>query len=381
MNKPVKVLVVDDSALARKMLSDKLSQYHGIEVVGTAKDGGYVLQKIQEVKPDVITLDVEMRNISGLDILPEIIQLHQLPVIMVSAHTNSGAEATLKALEFGAVDFVAKPQSSGIASIDDIIEVLAQKIIMVSGTKIHKRNVTIQKSSNGSAHKRSLNAKLESHKLQNYSTVSYPAQPVEIIAIGASTGGTEAVKDVLLGLNPDLPGIIITQHMPAGFTTAFAKRLNTMCSLSVKEAETGDELQNGTVLIAPGGKHLCVKKRNGKIIVSIMDTDPVNRHKPSVDVMFDSVLECAGANTLAVILTGMGADGADGMKRLKDQGAFTIAQNEESCVVFGMPKEAINRGGVHQILPLQDISGFVNTYINRVHSKHESSTFVKDGGR
>jgi two-component system chemotaxis response regulator CheB len=369
MNSPVRVLVVDDSALARRMLSDLLNTHTDIEVVGTAQDGKFVLQKIEEVKPDVVTLDVEMRNVSGLDILPEIVNQYKLPVIMVSAHTDRGAEATLKALEYGAVDFVTKPQAIGTASIQEIAEVLAQKIVAVAGTKINR---IIRPNTSGVAFSAktqtpgTVTPKRAVESVEMRPAVRPPSKtsPVDLIAIGASTGGTEAIKDVITRFPANLPGIVITQHMPPGFTKTFAQRLDSLCSFHVKEAEGGELIATGTGFVAPGGKHLSVIKKGGQYYTQLLETDPVNRHKPSVDVLYDSVREHVGSRCLAVILTGMGADGADGLKRLKDVGAYTIAQDEQSCVVFGMPKEAIKRGGATKVMPLLDIGDYVSAYIN-----------------
>ncbi|MBN2329525.1 MAG: chemotaxis response regulator protein-glutamate methylesterase [Candidatus Omnitrophica bacterium] len=348
MSGKVRVLVVDDSALARRMLSDMLQQNPGIDVVGAAQDGSFVINKIKTLQPDVITLDVEMRTKGGLEVLPEIVQNYRIPVIMVSAQTKRGAQATLKALELGALDFVTKPQAGDMRSFMEIGDVLAQKILAVSRSarRLPLRRVPPPASTRPPS------------ILRRPLASSSPSR-VDVIALGASTGGTEAIKQVLMQLPEQIPGIVIVQHMPAGFTQAFAQRLDSLCRIAVKEAEEGDEILPGRALIAPGSHHMEVVRVGVKRKVRLLDTPPVNRHRPSVDVLFFSVAEQIGRRAMGVLLTGMGADGADGMRFLKDQGAFTVAQDEETCVVFGMPKEAVKRDGVCQLLPLQQIPGIL----------------------
>jgi two-component system chemotaxis response regulator CheB len=354
MNSKIRVLVVDDSALARQMLTDLLNQQPGIEVVGSAQDGSFVIQKINQLQPDVITLDVEMRKIGGLEILPEIVRTFKLPVIMVSAHTERGAHATMRALELGAVDFVTKPQAIGIASIQEIVSLLAQKIIAVAGSR---RYMKFREPLTPPVVMPSVVAAPTVKKAPNQKMVN-----MDMIAIGASTGGTEAIKDVLVGLPNTLPGIVIVQHMPAGFTLAFANRLNSLSEIHVKEASDGDEVAPGTALIAPGSHHMILRKGGGRYRVQLLETEPVNRHRPSVDVLFYSVAKDVGNRSMGIILTGMGGDGSQGLKMMRDCGAVTIAQDEASCVVFGMPKEAIKLDGAQYILPLDDIAPFlVNT--------------------
>lgn len=349
MMEKVRVLIVDDSALARRMLSDLLNQNPEIEVVGTAQDGSFVLNKIKTLQPDVVTLDVEMRNKGGLEVLPEITQNYDIPVIMVSAHTERGAQATFKALELGAVDFVTKPQAGDMRSLAEIGETLAQKIVAVA------RNV-----------RRKIKRPILTAPPPPKPVVSAPlprvtslSTTIDLIAIGASTGGTEAIKDVLINLPQNIPGIVIVQHMPAGFTRAFSQRLDSLSVIAVKEAEDGDDVIPGRALIAPGSHHMEVIRVGGKLKVRLLETPPVNRHRPSVDVLFFSVAEKIGARALGVLLTGMGADGADGLRMIRDTGAVTVAQDEESCVVFGMPKEAIKRGGATHVLPLDRVAEFL----------------------
>jgi two-component system, chemotaxis family, protein-glutamate methylesterase/glutaminase len=351
MENKVRVLVVDDSALVRRMLSDLLNQHPSIEVVGTAQDGAFVLSKIKLLNPDVITLDVEMRQTGGLEILPDIIKAHNLPVIMVSAHTERGADSTLKALELGAIDFVTKPQAGNPSSIQEIADMLAMKIMAVGR---HRRNIR------PAAFQPKPIVKSAPTPVRTPFPASIPThQRISMIAIGASTGGTEAIKEVLINLPPNLPGIVIVQHMPAGFTRAFSNRLDGLCQIHVKEAEDGDSVTPGTALIAPGSHHMEVVGTGGFYRVQLLETPPVNRHRPSVDVLFHSVAQRVGKRSMGVILTGMGGDGALGLKAMREQGSVTIAQDQQSCVVFGMPKEAIKVGGASYVLPLDHVSPFL----------------------
>lgn len=348
MAEKIRVLIVDDSALVRRILTDLLNQNPDIEVVGTAQDGSFVINKIKTLQPNVITLDVEMRNKGGLEILPEITENYDIPVIMVSAHTERGADATFKALELGAIDFVTKPQAGDMRSLSEIGDVLAQKIIAVARTarRLPRRP--------------SLAAPPPIKPVITPPLRAVgPSSSVDLIAIGASTGGTEAIKDVLIRLPVQIPGIVIVQHMPAGFTKAFSNRLDSLSQITVKEAEDGDEVIPGRALIAPGSHHMEVLRFGAKMKVRLLETPPVNRHRPSVDVLFFSVAEKIGSRALGVLLTGMGADGADGLRLMKDCGAQTVAQDEESCVVFGMPKEGIKRGGACHVLPLDQIPEFL----------------------
>ncbi|MBI1389519.1 MAG: chemotaxis-specific protein-glutamate methyltransferase CheB [bacterium] len=352
MNSKVKVLVVDDSALIRKMLSDLLNQHPEIEVVGAAPDGAFVARKIEQLQPDVVTPDVEMPNKSGLDVLPEIVQKYNLPVIMVSAHTDQGAQATLKALELGAVDFVTKPQAGGF-SVQEIVDALAQKIVAVGRSK--PRRFVPRPA-----------APRTTPKPTAPRPMMIPASgQIDLIAVGASTGGPEAIREFLVNLPATLPGIVIVQHMPAGFTKAFSDRLNTLCDIYVKEAEEGDPVSPGTALIAPGSLHMEVVRSGAGYRVRLLDTPPVNRHRPSVDVLFDSVASRVGRRAIGVIMTGMGGDGSRGMLAMHETGALTIAQDQASCVVFGMPKEAIKLGGASHVMPLDQIAPFLVRSVDR----------------
>lgn len=363
MERKTRVLIVDDSALVRRMLTDLLGQHPQIEVVGAAQDGQFVPAKIESLRPDVVTLDVEMRHVGGLEILPDIIARYRLPVIMVSAHTQRGADSTLKALELGAVDFVAKPSAAGMAGMAEIAEELARKILAVRGKRIHKRPAA---------------AARQAPAAHTPARRPLPAAPVlngsvELIAIGASTGGTEAIKEVLTALPAGLPGIVIVQHMPEGFTKAFAQRLNSLCAIEVSEARDGEEIRPGTALVAPGSHHLSVRRRGARWFAELSLSPPVNRHRPSVDVLFHSAAEQAGPKCVGIILTGMGADGAKGMKALSDRGAHTIAQDEASCVVFGMPKEAIAMGGARAVKPLAHIPSALLHFLGGGPAPRQSS--------
>lgn len=354
----VKVVVVDDSALVRKVLSDLLNQDPEIEVVATATDGIFAMRKVQEFRPDVLTLDVEMRQLSGLDFLKQLMKEHPIPVIMVSAHTQKGAEVTLKALEAGAVDFVAKPHAGGPMALLQVGEELCEKVKQAARVKIRRlRPITSEPR-----------------------PVMQPVKPLapyrpgttgrwDLIAIGASTGGTEALKVVLTQMRPDCPGIVVVQHMPEGFTAAFANRLNSLCEIEVLEAKTGDQIIPGRALIAPGHSHLKVRRVGARLEAVLDQCPPVNRHRPSVEVLFLSVAKEIGRRSIGIMLTGMGADGARAMLDLRNTGAHTIAQNEESCVVFGMPKEAIALGAAQQVLHLDKITSAVYALLPACHQQ------------
>jgi two-component system chemotaxis response regulator CheB len=295
--------------------------------------------------PDVITLDIEMPKMNGLDFLEKLMRLRPTPVIMISTLTEHGAEVTLRALELGAMDFIPKPRSNVHAGLQEYAREITDKIRATARSrfKIHP-------------HVPATNIVLP---LLNNPAVSREM----LLIIGASTGGTEAIKDVLMHLPPDSPGILITQHMPEGFTKSFASRLDSLCAINVKEAEHGDRVLPGHAYLAPGHSHLLLNRRSGQYFCELSQGEPVNRHRPSVDVLFESAAKHAGKNALGVILTGMGRDGASGMLSMRKAGAHTFAQDEESCVVFGMPKAAIAKGGVDDTLPLSDIPGSLMEYL------------------
>lgn len=331
----IRVLIVDDSATARAVLNDILSSDSSIEVVGTASDAFVARDKIVELRPDVICLDVEMPRMDGITFLKKLMHYMPLPVVMVSSLTQSGAKTTLEALEAGAVDFVAKPHSHIYDGKDEMRDELISKIKAASKAKIHKRTLA---------------------DAQQANTTSLAQTTNKIVAIGASTGGTEALKDVLMGLPRNAPGMVIVQHMPANFTAQFAQRLNSLCSMEVREAKNGDSIIPGVALIAPGDYHMVVRRSGARYYVEIGNGEKVSGHRPSVDVLFNSVAKIAGANAIGVILTGMGSDGAKGLLAMKNAAARTIGQDEASCVVYGMPKVAYEIGAVEKQLPLNRVA-------------------------
>ena len=337
--KPIKVLIIDDSAMVRKIFAEELSKDPQIEVVGTAPDPFVGRDKIVQLKPDVITLDIEMPRMDGLTFLSKLMKHHPMPVVVVSSLARDGGEVALKALELGALEVLAKPGAS--YSVKDMSEPLIAKIKAVARVNPLKR-VT------GEATAPS--------KTVNYATFKTTQQ---LIAIGASTGGTEAIKEILTRLPANMPPILIVQHMPQHFTKAFANRLNQLCALEVKEAEPDELLTTGKVLIAPGNKHMVLKRSGTSYYVEIKDGPLVFHQRPSVEVLFSSVAKYAGQNAVGVILTGMGKDGASGLLEMKQAGAFTIAQDEASSVVYGMPKEAVALGAVMVTLPLLQIPQFL----------------------
>lgn len=335
----VRVLVIDDSAVVRKILSNELSRYPGIEIVGAAPDPYVARDMIEDLRPDVLTLDIEMPRMDGLTFLAKLMEHYPLPVIVVSSLTPAGSEMAVDALEIGAVDVMCKPGSA--FTVGDMVAELAAKI--VSASLVDPRRLA------NTARSRKNNA-------GNRIPLPLARTTRQIVAIGASTGGTEAIKEILSRYPINCPGTLIAQHMPEVFTRSFAKRLDDTCPANVKEAEDGDEVQPGKVLLAPGSKHMVLRRDGSSYRVRVKDGPYINYQKPSVDVLFQSVAKYAGKNAVGVILTGMGADGARGLKTMRDTGANTIAQDEKSCVVFGMPRVAINMGAVAYVLPLQDIS-------------------------
>ena len=350
----IRVVTVDDSALMRQVLAQLLSKDRSIEVVGSAPDPYIAREKIKALNPDVITLDVEMPKMDGLTFLEKLMRGRPMPVVMVSSLTEAGCQTTLRALELGAVDFITKPKIDLREGMEDLADDLIAKIKAAASANI--RSAAPSPNGTSPAASPRLAGHLSSAMIKTTDT---------IIAIGSSTGGTEAVKDVLEVLPPNTPPILITQHMPERFTKTWADRMNQLCRISVKEAEDGDSVLPGHALVAPGSYHMTLVRSGARYSVRINQDPPVNRHRPSVDVLFDSVAQYAGANAVGVILTGMGGDGAKGMLAMKQAGAYTIAQDEASCVVFGMPKEAIKLGGVDKILPLGDIAAAVLTHVSR----------------
>lgn len=339
-----KVLVIDDSALIRSLLSEIINDTKDLEVVGTAPDPLVAREMIKQLNPDVLTLDVEMPRMDGLDFLEKLMRLRPMPVLMVSTLTEKGSEITLRALELGATDFVTKPKMGITQGMQQYAAEITDKIRVAARAKISTLQ-SIAKASNTQVQQSAIrNPLISSEKL---------------LIIGASTGGTEAIKSFLMQMPSDCPGILITQHMPAGFTKSFASRLDSLCKIAVKEAEEGERVLPGHAYIAPGDQHLLLARSGANYVTRLSDGEPVNRHKPSVDVLFDSAAVNAGKNAVGIILTGMGKDGAAGMLRMKNAGSYNFAQNEESCVVYGMPREAVAHGGVHEVGHLKDLPRMV----------------------
>jgi two-component system chemotaxis response regulator CheB len=341
--KPIRVLVVDDSALARKIIVNSLAPFKAIEVVGTAIDPYIARDKILELNPDVLTLDIEMPRMDGLTFLKAIMKHRPMPVIIMSSLTASGSEKALEALQAGAVEVMGKPGGSSTAPLDGLR--LAEKIMAAAGARV--RPVA--------EWPRPIPARRAAEPRTNGAGARhFPAR--ELILLGASTGGTEALKAVLLSLHGDLPGICIVQHIPPAFSKAFADRMNQICPMEVREAAPGDVVKPGLALVAPGGWHMLLKWQGSRYAVDLTEGPAVHHQRPAVDILFDSAVKAgAGPYVVAALLTGMGADGAAGLLRLKEAGAATIAQNEETCVVFGMPREAIRLGAAQRVLPLEYI--------------------------
>lgn len=347
----IKVLIVDDSALIRKILTDILNSDPGIEVVGTAMDAHAARDKIKQLHPDVITLDIEMPKMDGITFLRNLMRLNPLPVVMVSTLTEKGAEVTLDALDAGAIDFVSKPK----IDVSNTLEGYGDEIIakVKAAAKVRVRRYESKRSSGIKPGVAALNSQPAINgsavKARHFKTTD------KIIAIGASTGGTEAIREVLEKLPLSSPGVVVTQHIPEYFSKAFADRVNLSCAITVTEAKDGDIVLPGHAYIAPGNRHLLIRKDGARWRCMLSDADPVNRHKPSVDVLFNSVAECAGQNAMGVILTGMGKDGARGLKIMREAGANTIAQDEASSVVWGMPGSAVELDAACEVLPLDSI--------------------------
>ncbi len=341
--KKIKVLIVDDSALVRKLLTEIVNSQRDMEAIGAAADPLIAREMIRELNPDVLTLDVEMPRMDGLDFLEKLMRLRPMPVVMVSTLTEKGSDTTFKALELGAIDFIAKPKIDITNGLHEYGDEIADKIRIAKSAKI-KQHVSLPVTTSSTA-----DAVLPSISNRVASTE-------KLIIVGASTGGTEAIKDFLINLPPDCPGILITQHMPEAFTKSFADRLNRLCRISVVEAQGGERVLPGHAFLAPGHSHLLLKRSGANYMTELNQGDLVNRHRPSVDVLFRSAANFAGKNAIGVILTGMGKDGAEGMLEMYNAGAYNLAQDEASCVVFGMPKEAIAAGGVDEVVSLKDMA-------------------------
>ncbi|MFQ5455654.1 MAG: chemotaxis response regulator protein-glutamate methylesterase [Nitrospirota bacterium] len=350
MKKKIRVLIVDDSALVRQTLREILLSNPDIEVMGVASDPVIAVEKIRQEVPDVITLDVEMPRMDGITFLQKIMNQHPIPVVMCSSLTENGCETTLKALEYGAIDIIHKPRIGTKQFLEESRISICDVIKAASAAKLKPISVNLHK----------IRPKLSADAIIKKPAIGAMLQTTEkVVVIGASTGGTEAIQVFLESLPYDVPGIVIVQHMPEHFTTAFANRLDKLCSISVKEADNNDTVVRGRALIAPGNRHILLKRSGARYYVELKGGPLVSRHRPSVDVLFRSASRYAGRNTIGIIMTGMGDDGANGMREMKEAGAYTIAQDEATSIVFGMPKEAINRGGVDKILPLERIPGEV----------------------
>ena len=338
--KKITVVVIDDSALIRKLLSEIINSQPDMQAVGAAPDPLVAREMIRSLNPDVLTLDVEMPKMDGLDFLERLMRLRPMPVVMVSSLTERGSDATLRALELGAIDYVSKPKIDIAHGIQEYADEIADKIRTAAAARLRPRPLP----------------GIPRVERQLPALANRSISTEKLIIVGASTGGTEAIKEFLLDMPPDCPGILITQHMPEAFTKSFAARLDSLCRISVKEAEHGERVLPGHAYVAPGHSHLLLRRSGANYMTQLSDAAHVNRHRPSVDVLFRSAAEHAGRNAVGVILTGMGKDGAQGMLAMKQAGAYNFAQDEASCVVFGMPKEAIAAGATDEVLPLREIA-------------------------
>lgn len=347
MLKKIKVLIIDDSALIRQLLQEILSRDPAIEVVGTASDPLIAREKIKQLSPDVLTLDIEMPKMDGITFLKNLMRLRPMPVIMISTLTEAGADVTLDALEIGAIDFIPKPKVDVAERIQDYADDIINKIKIASVARVRAY---------GQSSLPDVSEKLSADVILAKSAKKRLNVTEKIIAIGSSTGGTEAIKEVLVRMPASSPAIVISQHIPAAFSTPFAKRMDGCSAMTVYEAKDGQQILPGNVYIAPGSHHLIVERSGSRYVCRLNDGPAVNRHKPSVDVMFRSVSQNVGANAVGAMLTGMGDDGARGMKEMHDMGSPTIAQDEKTSVVWGMPGEAVKHGGVDHILPLDQIA-------------------------
>lgn len=343
--KKIRVLVVDDSALVRSLLAEIINRQPDMECVGSANDPLIAREMIRELNPDVITLDIEMPRMDGIDFLGRLMRLRPMPVLMISTLTERGAEVTMKALELGAVDFVAKPRIGVADGLSELSTQIVEKVRIAAAAHI-KRAPGLPTAPAAGA---SVAVRTPPAAIGRLSTE-------KLIAIGASTGGTEAIKEILTRLPADSPAIVITQHMPPGFTTSFAARLNSLCQITVQEAVHGERILPGHGYIAPGGKQFRVERSGANYVAVVEDGELVNRHKPSVEVLFKSVASVVGRNAVGVMLTGMGNDGAKAMREMKDAGSYNYVQDETTCVVFGMPREAILHGAADEVLPLAEIA-------------------------
>jgi two-component system chemotaxis response regulator CheB len=340
----IKVLVIDDSALIRSVLKEVINSFPDLETVGAAANPLQAREMIKSLNPDVLTLDVEMPEMDGLTFLEKLMRLRPMPVLMISSLTERGSEAALRALELGAVDFLPKPKLGIVEGIQEYADEIARKIRVAYGTKIRPR---VHDGSSAIAVLPSLGNRISTTE--------------KVIAVGSSTGGTEAIKELLVRMPPDAPGILIAQHMPEAFTKSFANRLDGLCKIKVVESAGNERVLPGHAYIAPGHSHLLLKRSGANYMTELSQSSPVNHHRPSVDVLFRSVAQYAGKNAIGIMLTGMGKDGAIGMLEMRQAGAYNLAQDEASCVVFGMPREAIAVGAVDEVVPIQEMTQRVLT--------------------
>lgn len=351
----IKVLIVDDSAVVRQVMTSLLGKEPGIQVMGAVSDPIFAMTRMNQDWPDVVLLDVEMPRMDGITFLKKIMSVRPTPVVICSTLTEKGAETSMQAMAAGAIEIVTKPKVGLKEFLTEDAAVIINAI--KAAAQANMRHMKAMTSARGAAKLTQEGARPSESSARTIGTTTD-----RFVAIGTSTGGTQALQTVLTQLSRVSPGIVIVQHMPEKFTGAFAARLNNICEIEVLEAKQGDRVIPGRALIAPGGKHLAVKLSGAQYQVEILDGPPVNRHKPSVDVLFRSVAKYAGKNALGIIMTGMGDDGARGLKEMFDAGARTVAQDEQSCVVFGMPKEAIKLGGAEKVVPLSAISGIIEAY-------------------
>ncbi len=353
MSRKIRVIVVDDSALLRSLLAEIINRQPDMECIGTANDPLIAREMIRETNPDVITLDVEMPRMDGIDFLGRLMRLRPMPVVMISTLTERGAEVTMRALELGAVDFVAKPRVGLSSGLTELAAQIVEKIRVAAVAHVRRAPVrdpaTAAHSSGGSGAAAAAAPVSSATLLGRVSTE-------KLICIGASTGGTEAIREVLVQMPADSPAIVITQHMPPGFTTSFAARLNGLCKITVKEAVHGERILPGHAYIAPGGTQFHVARSGANYVAVVDDGPPVNRHKPSVEVLFKSAAAVVGRNAYGIMLTGMGNDGAAAMREMKNAGSYNYVQDEATCIVFGMPREAIAHGAADEVLPLTQIA-------------------------
>ena len=342
----IRVLIVDDSALVRKILTVELSRYRDIEVVGSAVDPYVARDKIVKLRPDVVTLDLEMPRMNGLAFLAKLMKYYPLPVVVVSSLTPKNSEAAMRALELGAVEVICKPGSA--YRTPEISHQLIHAVRAAASAQITKQQGSLETSA----------TRGETHDFHLQTTH-------KVLAIGASTGGTKAIESLLRGLPPTSPGTLIVQHMPQQFTTTFAQRLNQICQMEVREAQDSDYVVPGVALVAPGNRHMLLQQDGSRYLVRIKDGPAVNHQRPSVEVLFQSVARSAASNAIGVLLTGMGADGAKGLLEMHEKGAYTLAQDEETCVVFGMPREAIRLGAVDEVVPIQHVPQAIINFLQR----------------